>query len=289
MQDKARTIVSFNVWHFRKDREKRAQRIGEDIKSLNPDIVLLQEIPFDEHGDTSDFLHQISEESGLAVAHSAPFQKITKDGAPYMEGLAILSNLPILEIGIAKSPKPDKEIGMPYQSSYAVFEDNEKTIVAFNVHGAWGGHKGHNRDKQFKKISQHADELEKKYSETNPVIVLGGDFNTEPDSSVIRYLKGLQPLGNHGAYWVDAWEQAGEGEGITSSPKLKYFHDTALFVGIAYPEFSPARRIDYIFTKGWNYGRRGMAIQTKLCFDKVNSDGYTPSDHFGVVTKLWCP
>jgi len=40
--------------------------------------------------------------------------------------------------------------------------------------------------------------------------ILCGDFNARPDSSEIRFLKGLQSLEGRGCFLLGSWEQGGE-------------------------------------------------------------------------------
>lgn len=280
---KSLKIVTLNVWHFNIERVARAVRIGREIKRLEADVVLLQEVPFETREGESEFLEIIRQEAGMKISHEGIFAEVKdRQGYIYYDGIATLSNLPVIEQGIAHQ-LPGEEV---HQSSYVVFNDEEQFFTVFNVHGIWGGHLAHKRESQFKSISTHASILEEHYSGNGIFTVLGGDFNTEPDSSVMRYLKGLQGLGESGAYWIDAWELCGEGEGTTSTPHMKLFSETAKSIGNQYPQDTPERRIDYIMTKGWLYGRRGMPLSIDLCFTEEDKNGYTVSDHYGLVARI---
>lgn len=271
-----------NVWHFPTDRKVRAAKIARELEVLDADYVLLQEVPYTDNGE-SEFLNDIVEYTGYQVAAGHGMLPITNHGPRYLSGLAILSKAPVLESGISYAPTSTQGT---YQSNYAVLNENGKAVILFNIHGFWGGNMAHKREAQIKEINRHATWLEKTYSDMKPIVLLAGDFNSEPESSVIRYLKGLQSIGSDGAYWVDSWDYAGQGEGFTSTPKLRYFSDTANSVGIANPSATPERRIDYIFSKGWNYGRAGTPLKTTLCFTEECSNGYTVSDHYGVSAEI---
>lgn len=289
MFSQSRNIATLNAWHYDTARDSRSRRMGEEFAIKKPDVLLLQEVPYDNHEGDSKFLDNISRISGLKVAHRQVFVEIDANkGSGYLSGLAILSNLPLIEAGTALHPKNEDQ-GLHNQGVYAVFEDGEKAFAVINVHGVWGGHLAHKRETQFKMLDMHASMLEQKYADRELFVVMGGDFNTEPESSVIRYLKGLQGLGDEGAYWIDAWAFCGEGEGSTSSSKMKFFHETASNRGVKHPQFTPDRRIDYLMVKGWQYGKRGTPLSIELCATEEDENGYTVSDHFGLMSKIWCP
>ena len=69
-------------------------------------------------------------------------------------------------------------------------------------------------------------------------MVVGGDFNAEPDSAVIRKLRdgGLR----------DAWTECGHGDGLT------------------YPADQPRKRIDYLFVTGGLHCSAAEVLDTKI-------------------------
>lgn len=84
-------------------------------------------------------------------------------------------------------------------------------------------------------------------SDETPVLV-GGDFNAEPESAVIRKLRdgGLR----------DAWTECGHGDGLT------------------YPADQPRKRIDYVFLTGTLHCSAAEVIDTRI------------SDHRPVLVTL---
>ena len=83
---------------------------------------------------------------------------------------------------------------------------------------------------------------------TETPVVVGGDFNAEPDSNVVRKLRegGLR----------DAWTECGRGDGLT------------------YPADQPRKRIDYVFLTGTLRCTAAEVIDTKI------------SDHRPVLVTL---
>jgi endonuclease/exonuclease/phosphatase family metal-dependent hydrolase len=110
--------------------------------------------------------------------------------------------------------------------------------------------------------------------------ILVGDFNAEPDSDEIRYLRGLTSLGSGArVYFQDAFAVAGDGSaGVTYARRNPF----------AAVLREPDRRIDYIFVHGRDERRRCEPLDARVCFDQP-FDGTFPSDHFGVVATLGIP
>lgn len=278
-------IITMNALHSPFMLAERITRIAHEIKEENPDIVCLQEIVFDLNNDTeSSSLKVLTEITGLSVVSTDPYY----ESHGRRSGTAILSRLNLFESGTGFIPDDN---ALPYYNScYAVLEsDTNHPVVVFSIHGTYRGEKEHLREKQFLALNAHANELESKYSDRNPIVLLCGDFNTEPDSSTLRFLKGQSSLADQGTYWVDCWDVVGEGDGVTSDPMTKHGQITARNCGIMMPEMIPARRIDYTLVKGWVYGRVGCPLLSRLIGTTLDDEGYTPSDHYGIYTEVWNP
>lgn len=278
-------IITMNTLHTPFKLEERITRIAYELKEENPDIVCLQEIVFDLNNDTeSSSLEIITKITGLSIVSTDPYYE--RHGR--RSGTVILSRLNICESGIGFIP--DDTTQSCYNSCYVVLEsESSRPVIVFSIHGAWRGNNEHLREKQFLALNTHANELETKYSDRNPIVVFCGDFNSVPESSTLRFLKGLASLDGKGAYWVDCWEAVGDGDGITSDPLSKLGQLTARNCGIMMPERIPARRIDYILAKDWVYGRAGTPLSAKIIGNTVDDEGYTPSDHYGICSELWNP
>jgi endonuclease/exonuclease/phosphatase family metal-dependent hydrolase len=105
--------------------------------------------------------------------------------------------------------------------------------------------------------------------------ILVGDFNAEPDSSEIRYVKGLHALNGGSVHFRDAWALAGDGDGTTWNNRNAY----------AYAALEPDRRIDYIFVGPPRGDGIGAVESCRVVCDEER-DGAWPSDHFGVFATL---
>ena len=145
-------------------------------------------------------------------------------------------------------------------------------LPVFCTHLNWKLHHGHIRQLQVKTLADAVSRLAP--IDGFPPIVMG-DFNAEPDSDEIRYLRGLTGLGGPCVYFADSFGIAGEGPGVTFSKRNEH----------AAPLREPDRRIDYVFVRGPDDAQRGEPLDSRVCFDEMH-EGTFPSDHFGVITTI---
>jgi endonuclease/exonuclease/phosphatase family metal-dependent hydrolase len=130
-----------------------------------------------------------------------------------------------------------------------------------------------------------------RYQDRHPVAIMAGDFNTRPGSDTNRYLNG-QGDGADGGYtfWTEAFAVVGNPEEATTVAAGKHWaQKTAHGVGIEFPEMAPDRRIDYIWTYGWAYGRAGCPVAMMRSFTDTTRDGYPAPDHYGLTVDFWTP
>lgn len=276
-------VLTLNMLHKEYMLEDRVQRIAQKIIDLNLDIVVLQEVPCDKHG-VSTVLESLTAATGLTVA-AFNHHFIHKN---YDSGSAILSRFPVIEGG--KTLAPDDEGAHHYDSAYAVLDTPARPVIVFSIHSAWGGANEVYRERQVVFLDKQAQELETKYSEREPFTILGGDMNAESENNCIRFLTGKGSLNTSGTLWVDSWKYLHPSDaGYTVVPANKLATKTALEVGILRPELLPSRRIDYLMVRGWVYGKAGCPLTSRLELQEEDVNGYTASDHFGILTTLWNP
>jgi len=155
-----------------------------------------------------------------------------------------------------------------------ILQANDRTPDAFTCATTWFYlmHHGFKRERQMPALNEFARGRGKN---DFPAILLG-DFNTDPESAEIRYLKGLQSLQGGSAYWCDAWDQAGDGSKGTTWSRSNNFAAWAPL---------PNRRIDYIFVAQPRLdGASTIDECSVVCNERA--DGVWPSDHFGVFARL---
>lgn len=282
--DQSIKVATLNVMHPPVEVDARFELLVTQTQELKPDILLLQEVSFHPTEPHSEMLMDLAQATGMHIA-AAQANKGHGLGS-HRDGTAILTTFDVLDSGVTTHPESHSGPSSVWAHMKA---PGGRSVIAFTMHGAWGGPYVHRRLDLLADLEINAAHLETLNVATEPIIILGGDLNAVPEEDSIRFLKGLTTWRNAGTYWVDAWDQAGSGPGHTSTPQLRAARDVARIVGIQHASANPDRRIDYIFLRGWVYGRPGMPLDAQLCFEAVNGSGYTASDHLGVVSRIWCP
>lgn len=278
-------ISTLNLLHNPEHLDERIDFFCSNLLHSAPDVLCLQEVIFDS-GDTSVYLKRIAAETGLEVVSSL-VQHENRKGL--MTGTAILSSLEIISSGSFFLDNADP--GATIQNaSYAVLKHPlGSAVIAITAHLQWGGDKEYGRLTQLMAINSKAGELYETYRDLNPVILLTGDFNALPDGDAVRFMtgKGVVP-GHQGAFWTDAWATLGNADNeFTMVPDNHWARETAFTCGITVPELMPKRRIDYIMSYGWTYGKHGSLLTFSKDYDAVSPLGYPISDHAGLTADYW--
>lgn len=281
--DEQLRVASINLMHNQVKFEERMTLLKKEINDLQPEVLCLQEVQTNANVDLLEFLKQ---ELGYTYAHVGTDVKDKYSNARFAN--AILTN----KDGVSFSDLPLGVAGTGTQYASGVvasFKMNNKDVHVFSVHFAWGGDNEHLRFHQANIVSREADRLEAKGQ--NPVVILGGDLNCEPDCESMQYMYGKK-IGTvqKGTYWVDAWKLHGtELNSITNDPQMPLGTLTARRVGIPFPSLIPKRRIDYILTHGWTHGRQGSPLNFHRWADAENYKTLTVSDHYGIMSDIYIP
>ncbi len=226
---------------------------------------------------------------GLRHRHHVVFTPARSYGGGLVMGNGLLSRHPIVESQGFRLP--GAESGETRSLLYAVVETPFGLLPVFVTHLNWKWHQGSVRLRQVKYIADRIAELEPPLDREEvaslpasatdrlPPVLLG-DFNAEPDSDEIRFLRGLHTLDGTSVYFADAWHWGGDGSpGYTFDRRNDF----------AARSNEPHRRIDYVFVRGPDEWLRGEPQRTRVAFHEPQSrpDGPVwPSDHFGLVTEL---
>jgi endonuclease/exonuclease/phosphatase family metal-dependent hydrolase len=255
--------ATLNIWSRFGPWEERLVALRHGLRELAPDVIGMQEVLRDANLDQAAL---VSEGLGYAIAWG---QASENHGFP--TGNAILSRWPVARTEVIPLPNGGSD-----ESRSVVFAELASPfgkVPAFCTHLNWKLHHGHVRQLQVKALAEAVERLAP--LEGFPPLVFG-DFNAEPDSDEIRYLRGLTGLGGPCVYFADAFGTAGDGSpGVTFSKRNPY----------AGPLREPERRIDYIFVRGPDDAQRGEPREARVCFDQPH-EGTFPSDHFGVVATI---
>ena len=254
-------IATWNVqWQFG-EWEERQPAIDATLQALDADVLMLQECwrgQVERIAELLGFEHVWAGWDG----HDNPERAM---------GNAVLSRWPIEKTD--KRFLPDSQ-GREY-----------RTIVGARIKTPWGmlpafsTHLEYRYDQSATRMNQlqiASEFIETLASGKLPPIV-AGDLNAVHDSDEIRKLTGRSTPYVEGRIWTDAWEQVGEGVGLTWSKQNPYLGNRSAW---------PNRRLDYVLI-GWPREDRpvGNPITAHLIgVEPVN--GVVGSDHYGVAVTI---
>jgi endonuclease/exonuclease/phosphatase family metal-dependent hydrolase len=255
--------ATLNIWSRFGPWEERLAAIREGLGTLGPDVIGLQEVlRFPE----LDQAALIADGLGYEVAWG-----LASENHGFPMGNAVLSRWPIVRHEVFELPTggSDESRSVTFVEIDAPFG----RLPFFCTHLNWKLHHGHVRALQVRALADFVGRLAP-IAGFPPVVV--GDFNAEPESDEIRFMRGLTGLGGTCVYFADAFGVAGDGSpGATFSKKNPF----------AEPLREPERRIDYVFVRGPDDAQRGEPTEARVCFDRSHG-GTFPSDHFGVIATI---
>jgi len=284
-------VATLNIWNRSGPWPERLRLIREQLRVLDPDVLGLQEVlrtvsdgqepngtwtasASASHDPTADQASAIAGGSHPHIAYAAAMDY----GNGLLFGNALATKYPILESSAFELP--GRETGEARSLLYALVDHPRGKLPIFVTHLNWKLHHGAVRVRQVVAICDRVKELAPVDDvETLPPVIMG-DFNADPDSDEMRFLRGLATIDGQSVYYADAWIYGGDGgPGYTFDRKNR-------FAALAH---EPSRRIDYIMVRGPDSKLRGEPTRTRLAFaTKLEGSGgdVWPSDHFGVVTEL---
>jgi endonuclease/exonuclease/phosphatase family metal-dependent hydrolase len=260
-------VVTFNIWNRQGPWAQRLPLIRDGLRALDADVIGLQEV-LGFPGMPSQ-AHEIASGTDWNV-HYAPAWHL---GGGLQFGNAILSRYPLRDPQILPLPTPDT--GETRTVAFARVELPHGPMPVFVTHLTFQAHLGHVRCAQVRALADHAAELA---PVDGPPAVLLGDFNGNPDSDEMRFLRGLTPLGGTSVYFNDCWD-------ATHDPTelgYTYARDNAF----ALRSREPSRRIDYAYVRGPGKHLRGEPIACRVALTAA-ADGVWASDHYAVVADIY--
>ena len=273
-------VATLNIWNKSGPWAERLPLLRQQLSELSPDVLGLQEvlrlIP-DEHNPpvptpANDQASEIAEGLGYNIAYG-----VASDYAGGLKfGNALLTRYKIQDSRTFRLPGSDS--GETRSLLYALLETPWGRLPTFVTHLNWKLHDAVVRVKQTVYAAERIFVLAPVEADFLPPIVMG-DFNADPSSDEIRYLKGQHLIDGRSIYFADVWEYAESGPGHT------YARDN----GFALSNGEPNRRIDYIFVRGPDKQMRGEPRNVKRAFDRSaqgSAGTIWASDHYGVVCDL---
>ncbi len=265
-------ILTLNIWFDQPPWPERAALVRREIQALAPDVIGLQEVL---RGPGVDQLAELVADSHPYTAYAPAMDVGERPGITF--GNAIASRWPLQDIVCTSLPDRgdwEKRVALTARVD-APF--GEFSFTTTHLH--WRFHHGHVRERQVVAVARAG--LAAAQEDGFPPIIVG-DFNAEPESDEIRYMRGMHSCEGESVAFLDAWAAAGDrdapgaaGRGITWSNRNPY----------AALEFEPDRRIDYVFA---GLARRDGVGHIEACrvVCDAPTDGVWPTDHFGVYAEL---
>jgi endonuclease/exonuclease/phosphatase family metal-dependent hydrolase len=272
------SAATLNIWNKSGPWLARLQLIRDELATRRPDVLGLQEVlRLSSQGSprqSDDQALEIADGFGYEIAYGPA----TEYGNGLTMGNALLSRFPIVEQQTFELP--GKESGESRSLLYTLLATPAGRLPIFVTHLNWKLHHGAVRLRQVRSI---ADQIEALFPLETPDLppLLMGDFNAEPDSDEIRFLRGLHTLADRSVFYADSWWYGGDG-----SPGFTFDRSTNSF---AAPAREPPRRIDYIFVRGPDAQRRGEPLSARLAFcspSEIDGERVWPSDHYGLWVEI---
>ncbi|MDO4271692.1 MAG: endonuclease/exonuclease/phosphatase family protein [Candidatus Saccharibacteria bacterium] len=280
-------IMTWNILAGPRDTE-RLPNIARIVRELGADIALLQEIPNEHHELAAQSFHKQGYTLKLNCDEKLPKSNvgIAYDPVVFSEcphGDAINVNFRAFSLDLIPAGRKFEQRERSYVSrndshefeSPLDFGNDILTVVSY--HGYWGTFAQPQRLAEVLAIDKFA-------KNKGNAVILGGDFNAQPNEPAINYLHGGTIIDGGATYWAEAQELIAQ----VGGPKP--FPTSLTRRGIASQRDSfdiyrtPERRIDYLFDFGYSYGRR-YAFDGWL-YDNMSHLTCELSDHAPIVAGI---
>lgn len=242
----------------------RFRLIAKEIEKLNPDLVMLQEVISPNY---MKILHDELDKFGWKF-HSSRSELFVSGGLVIISKSLELKNLEFRKFKeqgpITLLSLTDRILGKGFQT--AECKINGKDILLINTHIlCLYSKRKRDYEAQEKQLNQLSDFITAKNADN---IILAGDLNNDPDSTMILNFKNKHNLIDT----LSTKEITVDSNNLNRKGLLKLFGD-----GKSY-------RTDYLFVT------KGMKIEKcKVVFKashRINSKTIHLSDHYGITTKI---
>lgn len=241
-------VVTLNLWHDRSDWPRRQALIVDELRRLQPDVVLLQEVLQDAG------LPNQAGSLAAQLGYQWHFVSADPPGRKRRYGNAILTRqAPLARGGRLLQPLDDYRV-----AGWVRFELNGRPINVYVAHLNFTDASGAIRAKQVSDLLSLVEA-----TRGDAPVVIGGDFNATADSDSLEALN---------ARYRDSYAAA---NGVASS-------DAPADVTLNPHFHTQAQRIDHVFSQVDAF----RVVQARRILDEPAPGPIWASDHFGVWVRL---
>ena len=280
-------VATLNIWGKQGPWNDRKHVLRHQLAALDSDLLGLQEVlrfdadraPYASSRGPEVRTEDQAMELTEGTERSTAFGCALDLGFGFSFGNALVSRWPLEDVQTTRLPTDGN--AEPRALVSAIVRAPFGPVLFATTHLAWRFDEGALRMRQVMAVSS---ELERRRQGIDYPALLVGDFNAEPDSDEMRFLRGQHVRDGRSTYFIDTFGEVGEGDGAT----FCRVNDFAAACG------EPDRRIDYVLVRGRDRRGWGRPRTCRVVFDQplVVGDGTAPlygTDHFGVVAELEAP
>ena len=286
-------VATINVGSFfEANWDDRKFEVVAWLDKVDADVVCLQEVWQDiDAVNTATWVAERSSINYHSFFGGHPIAWKEREKPDFRFGSAILSRWPIdvshaWALPIADNPE-DPIVGtMPWELVHA----HTGGLDVYTAHLAAAPVHGRHRRVQVMKIDDLIKEtrgdrdefLDYPAPRQHMPAILTGDFNAEPESDEMRWLRGHTVINDRTTFFQDAWRVAGDGgPGITQDWRT---HPLSANLNVH------RKRIDYVYVGDpfMRAGDAGRILNAELIADSPLT-GIQASDHMGLLVEIVWP
>ena len=260
--------ATVNVWARHGDWPARREALREGLREVDADVLALQEcVVEDGYDQARDLLGE-----GWHVVHQT--RGLVGDGRH--RGASVASRWPIEAAHEVDLHLTDRTGDYSCGTVLAEVCSPVGRLLVGSHGASWAWWAEHERELQAVAVVRRIEEL---VAAESAHVVLGGDFNAEPQTSSMRFLTGRTSLEGTSTAYRDVWESVhGEAGGWTFDPRNP-------LTAVDEPGLDRGRRIDHLLVRCGDHGPTLRTLDARLVLQEPVA-GVQPSDHYGVVADL---
>jgi len=262
-------VYNHNVLGRRAGWDARRRVLRKIVQEAAPEVVLFsEEIHTEQYDQTGDLLGD-----DYHVVHS------TARSDEERSGISVASRWPVVEHREIDLMTPGRPVDEFRWAALLVTVDAPEPFgrtVVVNHFPEAAADREVDRERQAVTVARAVEEL---VGDDDPLVVLGGDLDADPEAASLQFLTGRQSLDGWSVCYRDAWQVTHPGEhGWTLDPANGIVRATM--------PGRPYRRIDHLLVRCGSTGMPPVDIVSCERAGVEPVDGVWASDHAGLVTDL---